>query len=72
MSFKDYEVKSAENLYDEWRNSETATLSRMEALMLFTKIVNIEREQAFVEGFRSAMKQVIEMTKSEIDKANKQ
>lgn len=72
MKFGDYEVKSAETLYDEWCISEEAVSSRMEALILFTNFVKTEREQAFIAGFRSAMKQANEMMKSEIDKDNKQ
>lgn len=68
MSFKDYEIKSAETLYDEWCISEEAMLLRTDILLALDK-VNTEREQAFTAGFRIAMKQATEMMKSENEKA---
>lgn len=70
MKFGDYEVKSAETLYDEWSDSEEAFLLRTDVLLALGK-VNTEREQEFIAGFRRAMKQVVEMMKAEIEKAEK-
>ena len=65
---KNFKLKTAEELYKKWRESEKAVSKRMETLSTFENIeealpfikpVNSERKQAFIAGHDLAIAEII-------------